>query len=105
MTGIIWHNLIKSSKEQQTLNNGQVGGRAGCNANMLTLMEELKTDIIWCSRRALINFDNNATLYYDQIIPNLANLIGRKKGLHHNNAFVHVKTLSEAKYKLKTVLG
>eukprot|EP00957_Ditylum_brightwellii_P074725 5679665-Ditylum_brightwellii.AAC.1 len=89
MTGIIWRNLIKSSEEGQTLNNGQVGGRAGCEANTLTLMEELETDISRCSQKALINFDNDAASCYDQIIPNLTNLIGRKKGLHHNITFVH----------------
>eukprot|EP00957_Ditylum_brightwellii_P092805 7066201-Ditylum_brightwellii.AAC.1 len=83
MTRIIWHNLIKSSEERRTLNNGQVGGCAGCNANTLTLMEELKTDISQCSRKALINFDNDTATCYDWIIPNLTNLIGKKKGLHH----------------------
>eukprot|EP00957_Ditylum_brightwellii_P151986 11573629-Ditylum_brightwellii.AAC.1 len=43
-------------------------------------MEELKNDISRCSRKALINFDNNAASCYTWIIPNLANLIGRKKG-------------------------
>eukprot|EP00957_Ditylum_brightwellii_P000257 19932-Ditylum_brightwellii.AAC.1 len=45
MTGIIWRNLIKSSEDQQALNNGQVGSRTGCDTNTLALMEELKTDI------------------------------------------------------------
>eukprot|EP00957_Ditylum_brightwellii_P089964 6851272-Ditylum_brightwellii.AAC.1 len=105
MTRIIWHNLIKSSEEQQTLNNNQVGGCAGRDANTMTLMKELKTDISQCSQKALINFDNDAALCYDRIIPNLANLIGKKKGLHRNITFVHAKILSKAKYKLKTVLG
>eukprot|EP00957_Ditylum_brightwellii_P014629 1102570-Ditylum_brightwellii.AAC.1 len=94
--GIIWQNTIKSAKEQGTLNNGQVEGQAGCNANTLTLMEELKTDISRCSQKSLINFDNDVASCYNQIIPNLANLIGRKKGLHHNITFMYAKTLSEA---------
>eukprot|EP00957_Ditylum_brightwellii_P135520 10333261-Ditylum_brightwellii.AAC.1 len=77
--GIIWQNLIKYAKEQGTLNSSQVGGRAGCNANTLTLMEELKTDISRCSRKSLIKFDNDVASCYDWVIPNLANLIGRKK--------------------------
>eukprot|EP00957_Ditylum_brightwellii_P047082 3575415-Ditylum_brightwellii.AAC.1 len=60
MTGVIWQNLIKSAKEQGTLNNGQVGGQAGRDANTLTLMEELKTDISRCSQKLLMNFDNDA---------------------------------------------
>eukprot|EP00957_Ditylum_brightwellii_P200361 15275124-Ditylum_brightwellii.AAC.1 len=39
-------------------------------------MEELKADISRCSRKALMNFDNDAALCYNWIIPNLANLIG-----------------------------
>eukprot|EP00957_Ditylum_brightwellii_P009501 716574-Ditylum_brightwellii.AAC.1 len=105
MTGITWQNLIKSSEKQQTLNISQVGGCPGCDANMLTVVEELKTDNCQCSRKVLINFDNNTALCYDQIIPNLTNLIGRKKRLHHNTMFVHLKKLSEEKYKLNTELG
>eukprot|EP00957_Ditylum_brightwellii_P026305 1989698-Ditylum_brightwellii.AAC.1 len=94
MTGIIWQNLIKSLQERETINNVQVGERAGCNANTLKF-----------SRKALINFDNDVASYYDQIIPNLANLIGQKKGLHCNITFVHMNMLAEAKFKLKTALG
>eukprot|EP00957_Ditylum_brightwellii_P124685 9503769-Ditylum_brightwellii.AAC.1 len=68
-------------------------------------MEELKNDISWCSRKALINFDNKAASCYDRIILNLANLIGQKKGLHCSITFVHVTTLADAKFKLKTALG
>eukprot|EP00957_Ditylum_brightwellii_P053093 4025842-Ditylum_brightwellii.AAC.1 len=82
MKGIIWQNLIKSSEARRTLNNSQVGGCTRCNTNTLTQMEKLKTDISWCSRKALISFDNNAALCYDRIVPNLASLIERKKGSH-----------------------
>eukprot|EP00957_Ditylum_brightwellii_P064871 4921484-Ditylum_brightwellii.AAC.1 len=68
-------------------------------------MEELKNGISWCGRKTLINFNNNAASCYNRIIPNLANLIGQKKGLHRNVTFVHATTLAEAKLKLKTVLG
>eukprot|EP00957_Ditylum_brightwellii_P057251 4338508-Ditylum_brightwellii.AAC.1 len=68
-------------------------------------MEEFKNDISWCSRKTLINFDNDAASYYNMVIPNLANLISRKKGLHRNVTFVHVTTLVEAKFKLKTALS
>eukprot|EP00957_Ditylum_brightwellii_P148350 11294294-Ditylum_brightwellii.AAC.1 len=72
---------------------------------MLTLIEELKNDICHCSCKSLINFDNDAAAYYDKIVPNIANLIGWKKGLHRNLTFVHALTLAEAKFKLKTALG
>jgi hypothetical protein len=68
-------------------------------------MEELKNDICYASQKLLINFDNDTTSCYDLIIPALASLIGRRHGLHRNIVFVHTRTLKEAKYKLKTILG
>eukprot|EP00957_Ditylum_brightwellii_P064600 4902639-Ditylum_brightwellii.AAC.1 len=68
-------------------------------------MEALKNDTSRCSRKALINFDNSAASCYNRIIPNLANLIGHKKGLHCNVTFVHANTLAEAKFKLKIALS
>eukprot|EP00957_Ditylum_brightwellii_P141341 10769518-Ditylum_brightwellii.AAC.1 len=68
-------------------------------------MEEIKYDITKCSRKPLVNFDNDGAACYDRIIPNLASLIGGKKGLHKNVTFVHAKSLEEAKFELKTALG
>eukprot|EP00957_Ditylum_brightwellii_P001995 153787-Ditylum_brightwellii.AAC.1 len=67
-------------------------------------MEEMKNKISHCSRKPLVNFDNDAAACYDRITPNVANLIGRKKGLHRNITFVHANTLVGAKFKLKTAL-
>eukprot|EP00957_Ditylum_brightwellii_P080812 6147468-Ditylum_brightwellii.AAC.1 len=105
MTGIIWRGLIKSSEKHKTINKRQMGDRAGHDANTLTFLEEIKNSITRCSRKLLVSFDNDAALCYGRIIPNLANLIGKKKGLHHNITFVHANTLEEAKFKLKTALG
>ena len=96
---------MRSSEIRNTIHKGQVGGRAGHDANTLTFMEEMKNEISHCSQKPLINFDNDAAACYDRIIPNVANLIGRKKGLHRNITFVHAKTLVEVKLKLKTALG
>eukprot|EP00957_Ditylum_brightwellii_P120871 9218500-Ditylum_brightwellii.AAC.1 len=82
-----------------------MGGQAGHDANTLTLVEELKNDICHCSCNSLVNFDNDAATCYDRIVPNIANLIGCKKGLHRNLTFVHASALAEAKFKFKTALG
>eukprot|EP00957_Ditylum_brightwellii_P097172 7400510-Ditylum_brightwellii.AAC.1 len=105
MTGIILRVLIKLIESQKTINKGQIGGRARHNANKLTFLEEIKNDTTRCSRKPLINFDNDAASCYGRIIPNLANLIGKKKSLHRNITFIHAKTLEEAKFKFKTALG
>eukprot|EP00957_Ditylum_brightwellii_P129997 9914572-Ditylum_brightwellii.AAC.1 len=105
MTSIMWRGLIKSLEKQKAINKVQIGGRAGYDANKLTLLEEIKNNITRCSRKPLVNFDNDAASCYDRIIPNLANLSRKKKGLHWNVTFVHIKILEEAKFKLKTALG
>eukprot|EP00957_Ditylum_brightwellii_P029373 2220056-Ditylum_brightwellii.AAC.1 len=101
----MWHNLIKSFEKRGSINNGQMRGRAGQDATTLTLMEEMKNEISHCSWKSIVNFDNSAAACYDRIIPNIANLIGRKKGLHRNITFVHATTVEEANFKLKTALG
>eukprot|EP00957_Ditylum_brightwellii_P045728 3469395-Ditylum_brightwellii.AAC.1 len=68
---------------------------------MLSLIEELKYDISYNSRKALIYFDNDATSRYDQILPNVSSLIARKKGMSQDVIFVHANTLEEANIDLK----
>eukprot|EP00957_Ditylum_brightwellii_P129608 9886625-Ditylum_brightwellii.AAC.1 len=80
----MWHNMVKSSEKRGSINIGQTGGRAGQDATTLTFMEEMKNDISHCSCISLVNFDNGAAACYDRIIPNIVNLIGRKKGLHRS---------------------
>eukprot|EP00957_Ditylum_brightwellii_P202934 15332488-Ditylum_brightwellii.AAC.1 len=103
--GLMWRDLLSSSEKCSTINRGLHNGRHGHNAQMLFLTEELKYDKCYCSRKLLINFDNNAASCYDQILPNVSSLVAREKGLHKNVTFVHAQTLKEAKYRLKTALG
>eukprot|EP00957_Ditylum_brightwellii_P166330 12662431-Ditylum_brightwellii.AAC.1 len=81
----MWQNLVRSSEDRNTIHQGQIGGRAGHDANTFTFMEEMKNEISYCSRKPLVNFDND--------------------GLHRNITCVHASTLVEAKFKLKTALG
>eukprot|EP00957_Ditylum_brightwellii_P070228 5335119-Ditylum_brightwellii.AAC.1 len=96
LIGVTWHNLVQSLEARNTIHQGQVGGRADHDANTLTFMEEMKNEISYCSQKPLVNFVNDAALCYDCIIPNLANIIGRKKGLHRNIMFVHASTWEKA---------
>ena len=87
------------------LNDGQYGGRPGCEAQSLTLLEELKYDISYLSCRSRTNFDNDATSCYDRILVPLASLINRKYGLHKQVVAVHAHTLKQAQFHLKTAAG
>eukprot|EP00957_Ditylum_brightwellii_P104753 7983723-Ditylum_brightwellii.AAC.1 len=101
----MWQNLVGSSEDRNTICQGQLGGRASHDANTLTFMEEMKNEISYCSQKSLVNIGNNAASCYDHIIPNLANLIGKKKELNRNIMFACASTLEEARLKLKTTLG
>eukprot|EP00957_Ditylum_brightwellii_P191287 14564740-Ditylum_brightwellii.AAC.1 len=52
----------------------------------------------------LLNYSLKFQYSYGRIVPSIANLIGRKKGLHRSLTFLHALTLAEAKFKLKTAL-
>lgn len=100
-----WCGLISHAEERNLLHPGQYGSCPSQDALIPAFLEELKNEISYMSRKSLINFDNDAALCYDRIMPALASLIGRKLGLHQNVAFVQASTLEENKYKLKTSLG
>eukprot|EP00957_Ditylum_brightwellii_P003897 296627-Ditylum_brightwellii.AAC.1 len=103
--GLIWKDLLSSSENRDTLNRGLHGGRCGHGAQTLSLIEELKYDICYCSRKSFINFDNDAASCYNQILPNISSLVARKNGLHKNATSIHAQTLEQANHRLKTSLG
>eukprot|EP00957_Ditylum_brightwellii_P114469 8728074-Ditylum_brightwellii.AAC.1 len=105
MAPINWQELVETAEQRGHLNQGLYGGQKGYNAKMLLLIEELKYDISYSSRKSLINFDNDAASCYDRILPNISRLAACKFGLHKNVMFVHATTLEQGKYCLKTALG
>lgn len=102
---IKWRELLRHADELDIVNESQYGGRQGCEATSLALLEELRTDLSYLTRRTLITFDNDAASCYDRIIPSFASLINRKYGLHKQLAIIHGSTLKEAQYKLRTAIG
>lgn len=84
-----------------TPHKGQYGSRPGCEAQFLTLIEELKYDISYLTRQNIFNFDNDAIACYDQIIVALALLVALKCGQHYKVVVIHTRTLEEAEYFLK----
>jgi hypothetical protein len=100
-----WRQLLQHAERQDLIHAGQYGGRPGCEAQSLTLLEELKYDLAYLTRRSLFNFDNDATSCYDRIVVPLASVINRKYGLHRRIVSLHARTLQEAQYRLKTALG
>jgi hypothetical protein len=105
LLAVKWRQLMKAADESGHLHDGQFGGRPGYEAQFLTLLEELKYDIAYASRRSLFQFDNDAMSCYDRIILALASIISRKYGQHRQVVLVHAKTLEEARYRLRMALN
>lgn len=100
-----WRHSLRNANNSGVLNPGQYGGRPGCEAQSLTLLEELKYDLAYLTRRTLFNFDNDASSCYDRIVVPLASIINRKYGIHKKVVAVHAQTLATAQYYLKTANG
>jgi hypothetical protein len=105
LLSIQWQNLTHLPEDNQLLNEGQYGAQSECDAHTSVFIEEMQYEICRASRKPLVKFDNDATSCYDRILPNMTAIACRKFGLHKNMAFVWAKTLEEAKYKLRTMLG
>jgi hypothetical protein len=93
LLAVRWRELLHAADAAGILNEGQFGGRPGCEAQSLTLLEELKYDIAYLTRRTLFNFDNDAMSCYDRIILALASLINQKYGQHRQVVVVYAQTL------------
>ena len=105
LLAVKWRQLIRESDKQGRLHQGQYGGRPGCEAQSLALLEELKCDLAYTTRRTLLNLDLDASSCYDRIVMSLASLVNRKYGMNKKVVMVDAKTLHEAQYKLRTSLG
>jgi hypothetical protein len=103
--GVKWRQLMRHAEHNHTLNEEQYGSRSGREASGLNLLEVLKNEISHCSRKPLLNLDNDASSCYDRNIVSLSSLINRKYGQRRQIVMVNASTLKQAKYKLKTELG
>ena len=69
-----WRQLLKAADQLEAVNVSQFGGRPGQEATTPPLMEELKIDISYLTRRASASMDNDAASCYDRIVAALASL-------------------------------
>jgi hypothetical protein len=54
LLAVKWRQLLHHADTKGLLNPGQFGGRPGCKAQSLAFLEELKYDIVYLSRRTLL---------------------------------------------------
>jgi hypothetical protein len=100
-----WRQQIYAADKEQLVNPGQYGSYPGREATSLCLLEELKRDISYSSRKPIINFDNDTSSCYDRIIVNLTSLINWKYGQNRHVVMVNADTSRNARYHLKTALN
>ncbi|MFM8621857.1 MAG: hypothetical protein ACKOB3_00515, partial [Holophagaceae bacterium] len=105
LMAVKWRQLLQAADRLGLVNVNQYGGRPGREATTLALMEELKIDISYSTRRTLITFDNDAASCYDRIIPSFASLINRKYGMPRQLTQIHGQMLRQAEYRLRTPKG
>ena len=105
LLAVKWRKLVQEADRKGLIHRGQFGGRPGCEAQSLALLEELKYDLAYTTRRTLFNLDLDAASCYDRIVMSLASLVNRKYGMSRKVVLVNAKTLEEAQYKLRTSLG
>jgi len=100
-----WRQIVHAAKDKRLLNPGEYGAVPNRRAQDPVFMEEMETEISRASRKPFVKFDNDATSCYDRILPSIASIVSQKYGAPKSLAYVFARTLEEAKYKLKTMLG
>jgi hypothetical protein len=100
--GVKWRERMHKALKIKPLHQGQYLGLPGRDCTSLTYLEELRFYYSKLTRYTVANFDNDATACYDRILYAVASLAGRKHGIHIFFSFIHVQTLEEAEFKLKS---
>jgi hypothetical protein len=105
MLAVKWRNAIHKAEDEIIVNEGQYGSRPNRNATDPVFMEEMQYEICRASRKPQVNGKEDATACFDRIIPNCAVLASRAFGVPKQVTAVWAKTLKEAKFHLRTMLG
>ena len=105
LLAVKWQDLLRYSDAKSWINDHQFGARPGCEASSLALLEELRYDIAFSTRRTMASVDNDADSCYDRMIPSLVSLNNRAFGLPDQLAHLHGEVLRSARYNLRTNQG
>ena len=102
---IKWRQLLHHATSHHLINPHCYGSQPGKCALDAVLTKELEYELCRLTRKALVQFDNDAASCYDRIPCFLANVASRKYGMAKQVCIVQGKTLAAARYHLKTKLG
>ena len=101
---MVWREAIQYLQQLGKINQRQYGGCPGRDYTSITYLKELRRNISILTSVSYVNFNNDATSCYNQILMSVESLLERKYGVHEKIVYVHAATLEEAKYKLKLSL-
>jgi hypothetical protein len=96
---------IHAAEDAGSLNDGNSGGRTARSSLGPIGIEILQYEYSRFLRLRHLQFSNGAMSCYDRIVVNLASIVSRSFGLHHNIATVQGTMLQQAVYRIKTQLG
>jgi hypothetical protein len=100
-----WCSAVHHATKSKTLNPCQKGGTPDNSAPDVVFIEELEYKICRATRTPLGGNDFNASSCYDRIHCFLANLAGQKYGVDKQICIAQGRSLTEAKYYLRTKFG
>jgi hypothetical protein len=92
--------LVRHIESTHQFNDGCYGNRSGLSAHEPVFAEELQNTICYLSRTNRLDQENDATVCYDRIPPNLANLVSRSNGMDQALCTIHGVTLDYMSYHL-----
>ena len=105
LLAVKWRHAMRHSEEQNLLNEGIYGSRAGRSAHDPIFVEIMQNEIYRASMKTGIHKDLDATSCYDRIPAWVANVCSRRMGIHRMVAAVNCKTLEKARFHLKNHNG
>ena len=99
--GIKWKQALHNAEKHNNLHRGIFESRSGRRPKYIILIEKLILDYSLLTRTLSVNFDNDSTACFDQIMLPISSLLARAQSIHKNAVFVHATTLKETNFKFK----
>ena len=99
------HQSIHNTERHNMLGENQWRGISKYSSNIAALLDIIISDIHTISGRTLFKLRNDATTYFDRMIPNLISLCSRIYEVPDNVCKLYAQILQTKKYKVQIVLG
>jgi hypothetical protein len=102
---IHYRKAVHAAEDSILSNDGNFGARTARSSLDPIGIEILQYKYSRLLRLRHLKFSNDAKACYDRIVVNLASIVSRSFGLHHNISTIQGHMLQQAIYRIKTQLG